>query len=89
MAGLTLIDVVAFVFLLISSSITMSIPYVLCYARCVNGTDCGSFSIGKILDAATKADGGDLLFGLTIPQFYGALAAVCTVMLNSKAKADT
>ncbi|KAA8907349.1 P-loop containing nucleoside triphosphate hydrolase protein [Sphaerosporella brunnea] len=50
----------AFVLLLISSGITMSIP----------------FSIGKILDAATKEESGEMLFGLTIPQFYGALAAV-------------
>lgn len=53
----------AFVFLLISSSITMSIP----------------FSIGKILDLATKdpSEGGTL-FGLEIGQFYFALAAVLT-----------
>ncbi|KAI5779739.1 P-loop containing nucleoside triphosphate hydrolase protein [Geopyxis carbonaria] len=51
----------AFAFLLVSSSITMSIP----------------FSIGKILDVATKTDGGDnLLFGLTMPQFYTGLAAI-------------
>lgn len=54
----------AFLFLLTSSSITMSIP----------------FSIGKILDLATKdpAEGGTL-FGLEIGQFYVALAAVLTV----------
>lgn len=54
----------AFVFLLISSSITMSIP----------------FSIGKILDLATKDPAeGNKLFGLDITQFYIALAAVLTV----------
>lgn len=54
----------AFAFLLISSSITMSIP----------------FSIGKILDLATKdpSEGGKL-FGLDLSQFYIALAAVLTV----------
>jgi len=55
---------VAFVLLLISSSITMSIP----------------FSIGKILDIATKSDGGsDQLFGLDLTTFYMALAGVITV----------
>jgi putative ABC transport system ATP-binding protein len=54
----------AFAFLLISSSITMSIP----------------FSIGKILDLATKDPSeGATLFGLEIGQFYIALAAVLTV----------
>ncbi|KAA8648852.1 hypothetical protein EYZ11_007656 [Aspergillus tanneri] len=55
----------AFMFLLISSSITMSIP----------------FSIGKIMDAATKStsEGGDELFGLSIPMFYGALAGILTL----------
>jgi putative ABC transport system ATP-binding protein len=55
---------VAFVFLLISSSITMSIP----------------FSIGKILDLATKdpAEGATLL-GLQINQFYAALACLLTL----------
>ncbi|EKD17547.1 uncharacterized protein L3040_006665 [Drepanopeziza brunnea f. sp. 'multigermtubi'] len=54
----------AFAFLLISSSITMSIP----------------FSIGKILDLATKdpSEGGKL-FGLETGQFYLALGAVLTV----------
>lgn len=53
---------VAFFLLLISSGITMSIP----------------FSIGKLMDAATKstAEGGDELFGLSLPVFYGALASV-------------
>ncbi|KAI9641485.1 ATP-binding cassette permease mdl1 [Ciborinia camelliae] len=54
----------AFVFLLISSSITMSIP----------------FSIGKILDLATKDPSeGEKLFGLDISQFFIALAAVLTM----------
>lgn len=54
----------AFVFLLMSSSITMAIP----------------FSIGKILDLATKDPSeGATLFGLDIQQFYMALAAVLTV----------
>ena len=52
---------VAFVFLLISSSISMSIP----------------FSIGKILDIATKSDQGtDQLFGLDLSTFYLALGGV-------------
>ncbi|KAL3475620.1 P-loop containing nucleoside triphosphate hydrolase protein [Aspergillus californicus] len=52
----------AFIFLLISSSITMSLP----------------FSIGRIIDASTKADeeGGDELFGLSPLMFYGALGSV-------------
>lgn len=55
---------VAFVLLLISSSITMSIP----------------FSIGKILDIATKSEpGSDQLFGLDLTTFYMALAGVITV----------
>ena len=63
----------AFVLLLISSSITMSIP----------------FSIGKILDIATKGgakegaesmDGGtDMLFGLDMTTFYGALGGVLAI----------
>ncbi|KAL2870813.1 ATP-binding cassette permease mdr2 [Aspergillus lucknowensis] len=54
----------AFICLLISSSITMSLP----------------FSIGKILDAATKVSegGGNELFGLSPPMFYGALAGILT-----------
>ncbi|KAG4442397.1 multidrug-resistance transporter mdr2 [Cadophora sp. M221] len=53
----------AFAFLLISSSITMSIP----------------FSIGKILDLATKDPSeGSTLFGLEIGQFYLALGVVLT-----------
>ena len=53
----------AFVFLLISSTITMSIP----------------FSIGKILDLATKESGEGRLFGLDINQFYIALGVVLTL----------
>lgn len=53
----------AFVFLLISSTITMSIP----------------FSIGKILDLATKEGGEGRLFGLDINQFYLALGVVLTL----------
>ncbi|KAL1967350.1 hypothetical protein VTN77DRAFT_3396 [Rasamsonia byssochlamydoides] len=52
----------AFVCLLISSGITMSIP----------------FSIGKIMDVAIKGngEGANELFGLSVPMFYGALAGV-------------
>ncbi|KAJ5105250.1 hypothetical protein NUU61_002597 [Penicillium alfredii] len=55
----------AFFFLLVSSSITMSIP----------------FSIGKIMDTATKsaAEGGSELFGLSLPMFYTALGGVLLV----------
>ena len=60
----------AFVLLLVSSSITMSIP----------------FSIGKILDIATAGGaagvtGGSeaMLFGLNITTFYAALASVLAV----------
>lgn len=56
---------VAFVFLLVSSSISMSIP----------------FSIGKILDIATnsKPEVGEQLFGLSLPVFYSILAGVLTL----------
>jgi len=60
----------AFIFLLISSSITMSIP----------------FSIGKILDIATKGgakpehlesgEGNEMLFGFSISTFYIGLGCV-------------
>ncbi|KAJ5836045.1 ABC transporter integral membrane type 1 [Penicillium robsamsonii] len=52
----------AFFFLLISSSITMAVP----------------FSIGKIMDAATKGvmEGGGELFGLSMPMFYTALGGI-------------
>ncbi|OBT58925.1 hypothetical protein VE04_00876 [Pseudogymnoascus sp. 24MN13] len=53
----------AFVFLLISSTITMSIP----------------FSIGKILDLATNESGEGKLFGLDLKQFYIALGCVLTI----------
>lgn len=53
---------VAFLLLLTSSAVTMSIP----------------FSIGKILDIATKTgEGGiDMLLGLPLPVFYTALGGV-------------
>jgi putative ABC transport system ATP-binding protein len=52
----------AFVLLLVSSSVTMSIP----------------FSIGKIMDIATKSNGEGVneLFGLSVPMFYGALVGI-------------
>ncbi|KAJ5090221.1 hypothetical protein N7532_008905 [Penicillium argentinense] len=55
----------AFFFLLVSSSITMSIP----------------FSIGKIMDTATKSieEGGGQLFGLSMPMFYTALGGILMV----------
>jgi putative ABC transport system ATP-binding protein len=53
---------IAFVLLLVSSSVTMSIP----------------FSIGKIMDIATKGSGEGVneLFGLSVPMFYGALSGI-------------
>lgn len=56
---------VAFFLLLISSSVSMSIP----------------FSIGKILDIATNTNPDALkeLFGLSLPWFYGALGGVLTL----------
>lgn len=54
----------AFVLLLISSSVTVSIP----------------FSIGKIIDIATKGGAEDgTLFGLSIPVFYSALGGILAV----------
>ncbi|KAI9736979.1 MAG: ATP-binding cassette permease mdl1 [Cirrosporium novae-zelandiae] len=54
----------ACVFLLVSSAITMSIP----------------FSIGRIMDVATKsAEDGAVLFGMDIKTFYFALAGVLAV----------
>ncbi|KAH0561918.1 multidrug-resistance transporter mdr2 [Trichoglossum hirsutum] len=50
----------AFACLLVSSSITMSIP----------------FSIGKIIDIATDSSGNGKLFGLELHQFYIALGSV-------------
>jgi putative ABC transport system ATP-binding protein len=55
----------AFLFLLVSSSISMSLP----------------FSIGKIMDAATKPaeEGGDHLLGMTMPVFYIALGTILSI----------
>ncbi|KAL4988625.1 P-loop containing nucleoside triphosphate hydrolase protein [Aspergillus falconensis] len=51
----------AFICLMISSAITMSLP----------------FSIGKIIDASTKtSEDGQFLFGLSPTMFYGALASI-------------
>lgn len=51
----------AFLFLLVSSTVSMSVP----------------FSIGRILDVATKSEGSeDMLFGLDMKTFYMALAGV-------------
>ncbi|TDZ21446.1 ATP-dependent permease MDL2 [Colletotrichum orbiculare MAFF 240422] len=55
---------IAMVFLVVSSSVTMSIP----------------FSVGRILDIATKDPLEEArLFGLTMPQFFVALGVVLTV----------
>ena len=55
---------IAFCFLVISSSVTMSIP----------------FSVGRILDIATKGENEDIrLFGLTLSQFFFGLGAILTV----------
>lgn len=51
----------AFAFLLVSSSVSMSLP----------------FSIGKIIDAATKDQG--TLFGLPMEQFYIALGSLLAI----------
>lgn len=54
----------AFIFLVISSSVTMSIP----------------FSVGRILDLATKGESDDIrLFGLTLNQFFMGLAGILTL----------
>ena len=54
----------AFVFLIVSSAITMAVP----------------FSIGKILDIATKSETGtEQLFGLDLTTFYIALAGILAV----------
>lgn len=56
----------AFLFLLISSAISMSVP----------------FSIGKLLDQATKntdQDGEQMMFGLTLPTFYLALGGILSL----------
>ncbi|KAL8996013.1 MAG: hypothetical protein Q9188_006671 [Gyalolechia gomerana] len=55
---------VAFVFLLFSSGISVSVP----------------FSIGKILDVATKPEAGtDHLFGLDITTFYTAIGGILVI----------
>ncbi|KAL9024907.1 MAG: hypothetical protein Q9196_006167 [Gyalolechia fulgens] len=55
---------VAFVFLLVSSGISVSVP----------------FSIGKILDVATKPEAGtNPLFGLDITTFYTALGGILVI----------
>lgn len=55
---------VAFSFLVISSSVTMSIP----------------FSVGRILDLATKGDADDIrLFGFTLTQFFIGLGSILTL----------
>lgn len=55
---------VAFLFLLVSSGISVSVP----------------FSIGKILDVATKPEAGtDHLFGLDLTTFYVALGGILAV----------
>lgn len=54
----------AFFFLVISSSVTMSIP----------------FSVGRILDIATKGDTEEIrLFGFTLNQFFMGLGAILTL----------
>ncbi|KAI5796396.1 ABC transporter [Peziza echinospora] len=53
----------AFILLLFSSAITMSVP----------------FSIGKILDVATNPKSDGLMFGLQVPYFYMTLAGVLAV----------
>lgn len=51
----------AFMFLLVSSAVSMSVP----------------FSIGKILDVATQQEGGkEMMFGMDMPTFYMALAGI-------------
>ncbi|KAI4105958.1 MAG: hypothetical protein LQ345_007207 [Seirophora villosa] len=55
---------VAFLFLLVSSGISVSVP----------------FSIGKILDVATKPDSGTQhLFGLDVTTFYAALGGILAI----------
>lgn len=53
----------AFLFLIISSSIGMTIP----------------FSIGKFLDVATKAEGGNALYGFDLSTLYLALGSVLLI----------
>ena len=55
---------IAFCFLVISSSVTMSIP----------------FSVGRILDISTKGDMEDIrLFGFTLTQFFIGLGSILTI----------
>lgn len=55
---------IAFVFLVISSCVTMSIP----------------FSVGRILDLSTKQDVDDIrLFGFTLNQFFFGLGTILTI----------
>ncbi|PSS02462.1 P-loop containing nucleoside triphosphate hydrolase protein [Coniella lustricola] len=54
---------ISFVFLLISSAVTMSIP----------------FSVGRILDIATSSKDETTLFGLTLNQFFMGFAAFMTL----------
>lgn len=55
---------IAFCFLVISSSVTMSIP----------------FSVGRILDLSTKGDVEDIrLFGFTLTQFFIGLGSILTI----------
>ncbi|KFA72390.1 hypothetical protein S40288_09547 [Stachybotrys chartarum IBT 40288] len=55
---------VAFIFLVISSGVTMSIP----------------FSVGRVLDLATKSDAEDArMFGLTLNQFFFGLGSILTI----------
>ena len=62
--GETKILALAFGFLMVSSVISISIP----------------FSIGKILDLATKSDGGaELLFGFDLTTFYIGLGGLFIV----------
>lgn len=61
--------VAAFAFLLVSSAVTLSIP----------------FTIGKMMDVATKrGEAPDSVFGLTMPQFYMALGAVRYPVMRSE-----
>ncbi|PHH79758.1 hypothetical protein CDD80_3878 [Ophiocordyceps camponoti-rufipedis] len=55
---------IAFIFLVIGSSVTMLIP----------------FSVGRILDLASKDDSDDVrVFGLTLNQFFMGLGAILTL----------
>ncbi|KAI9889561.1 MAG: ATP-binding cassette permease mdl1 [Vezdaea aestivalis] len=72
----------AFVFLLISSSISMSIPYDTTFDTIISEFPLieFSFSIGKILDIATSTEEGTgTLFGLELTHFYVALGGVLCI----------